>query len=61
MNAFPLVGGSIVIGLEPSAIAVREDVGSFEICAEVLAGQLDTQVIVTGFTIDGTAVGKSSS
>ena len=46
----------VTIGFEQT-YSVGEDGGSIEVCAAIRAGTLQTSVVVTMATVDGTAIG----
>ena len=49
----------ITIGFEQTLYTVREDIGSLEVCTAIRNGTLQSSVVVTLTTVDGTAVGTS--
>ena len=50
---------AVTIGFNPTTYSVSEDVGSVTVAVSVLSGILARDVIVSLWTINGLAVGKS--
>lgn len=55
LPSYPIVG--VTIGLLHTELVLDEDVGTVEVCARILVGDLDRQITVTLSTSDGTATG----
>lgn len=51
MNLFPL---GVIVGFSQSVFVVSEESGSVAICAELLAGELETEVSVLLETMNDT-------
>ena len=47
----------VTIGFEQTLYSVGEDGGSIQVCAAIRNGTLQTSVVVTMATVDGTAIG----
>ena len=50
---------AVAIGFNPTTYSVSEDEGTVTVAVSVLSGILDRDVIVSLWTINGLAVGKS--
>ena len=53
------VSTGITVGFEELIYQVDENGGSIEVCAEIIVGEIDTDVVVNIQTSDGTAVAGS--
>ena len=47
----------MTIGFEETMYRVREDNGTVEVCARVLGGNLETSVVTSVESVDGSAIG----
>ena len=48
----------MTIGFEETLYPVAEDAGTVEVCARVLDGSLETSVVTTVESVDGSATGN---
>ena len=59
INSYNHYSSAVAIGFNPTTYSVSEDVGTVSVAVSLLSGILDRDVIVSLWTINGLAVGKS--